>query len=195
MNWACLYAELQIPDEVKAVLTELASLDIGLYSRPYIHQARALEQFFSEGAALVVATGTGSGKTESFLMPIIGQLAIEGANRPTSAQLPGCRAILVYPMNALVNDQLSRIRKLFGELRASAVISRGRGRPIHFASYTGRTPYPGLRVSAKDTARIEPLFEGFYLPVMAQEELRRQLEAIGQWPAKVRSPYYQLFDA
>ena len=120
------YAELRLPDEIKAVLTELAGLNIGLYPRPYIHQARALEHFFSDNADLIVATGTGSGKTESFLMPIIGQLAVEGINQPETAHMPGCRAILLYPMNALVNDQLSRIRKLFGELSFRHYLTRAR---------------------------------------------------------------------
>ncbi|MGO9770818.1 MAG: DEAD/DEAH box helicase [Roseiarcus sp.] len=53
------------------MLTRLAELKLGLYSRPYVHQATALERFFAEESDLIVATGTGSGKTESFLMPII----------------------------------------------------------------------------------------------------------------------------
>jgi hypothetical protein len=64
-------------------------------------------------------------------------------------------------MNALVNDQLSRIRRLFGSQRASEVISRGREIPLRFTSYTGRTPYPGPRTNPRDRERIEPLFEQF----------------------------------
>jgi ATP-dependent helicase YprA (DUF1998 family) len=89
-----------------------------------------------------------------------------------------------------VNDQLSRIRKLFGDVRASEIISHGRGRPIRFGSYTGRTPYPGPRTSARDRERIEPLFESFYLRVLRHNDLRRQLEAIGQWPAKDLAGFY-----
>jgi ATP-dependent helicase YprA (DUF1998 family) len=97
-----LYSELNLPQPVKDVLTELASKKLGLFERPYIHQSTTLEAFFSQAADLIVATGTGSGKTESFLMPIIGQLAMEAHTRPQSARLPGCRALLLYPMNALV---------------------------------------------------------------------------------------------
>ena len=148
------YRELRIPGVAQRVLSRLAELKLGLYPRPYAHQAEALEWFFADHADLIVATGTGSGKTEAFLMPILGQLAVRAAERGTKAAAPGCRAILLYPMNALVNDQLSRIRRLFGAPQASEVISDRRGRPVRFASYTGRTPYPGPRTSARDTERI-----------------------------------------
>ena len=184
------YEELCIPDVVKEVLTELADLKLGLFSRPYVHQATALELFFSKQSDLIVATGTGSGKTESFLMPIIGQLAVEANSRPETAALPGCRAILLYPMNALVNDQLSRIRRLFGDLSASALISKGRGRPVRFASYTGRTPYPGPRTGKRDTDRIEPLFDRYYLPLLADPAKQAQLRSIGQWPEKDLAAFY-----
>ncbi|MGM4902810.1 DEAD/DEAH box helicase [Tardiphaga sp. 866_E4_N2_1] len=178
------YTNLRIPQSVERTLTRLSILDIGLYPRPYVHQAEALEAFFDLGRDLIVATGTGSGKTESFLMPIIGQLAVEAESRPASAALPGIRALLLYPMNALVNDQLSRIRRLFGGSQASEIISAGRDLPVRFASYTGRTAYPGPRTSARDTDRIEPLFEEFYLPIIAQPEKEAQLRAIGQLPEK-----------
>jgi ATP-dependent helicase YprA (DUF1998 family) len=178
------YAALDLPEPVKDCLNQLASLDVGLYPRPYVHQATALEAFFARGTDLIVATGTGSGKTESFLMPIIGQLAVEDARNAQSANMPGIRALLLYPMNALVNDQLSRIRRLVGSARASAIISGHRPLPIRFASYTGRTPYPGPRSSSRDTERIEPLFEDFYLPILADPQKEQQLRAIGQLPEK-----------
>jgi hypothetical protein len=185
------YSQLQIPDAAKTALEQLAGLNLGLYARPYVHQAAALEAFFGRNPAdLIVATGTGSGKTESFLMPIIAHVVCEAAERPASASLPGCRALLLYPMNALVNDQLSRVRRLFGEPRGSAVISRGRQTPIRFASYTGRTPYPGPRTGARDTERIEPLFEGFYLPILADQIKETQLRNIGQLPAKDLRAFY-----
>jgi len=184
------YGDLRIPAVVQNLLTALAELEIGLFARPYVHQAQALEAFFGDRDDLIVATGTGSGKTESFLMPILGHLAEEAALRPLSASKPGCRAILLYPMNALVNDQLSRIRKLFGDERASRLISHGRAKPVRFGSYTGRTPYPGIRSSARDTQRIAPLFESFFLRLAGDEKKKGQLEAIGQWPAKDLVAFY-----
>ena len=96
-------------------------------SRPlYVHQETALRKA-AEGRNLVIATGTGSGKTECYLLPIVDYLLKE-AESATLAE-PGVRAMLLYPMNALANDQLSRIR---GLLRPFPEITYGR--------YTGATP-------------------------------------------------------
>lgn len=183
------YDQLALPPAVAKTLRTLAEAKLGLFARPYVHQAQALQRFFA-GSDLIVATGTGSGKTESFLMPIIGQLTLEASLRPASAVKPGCRALLLYPMNALVNDQLSRIRRLFGDETASSIVSAGRGRPVRFGSYTGRSAYPGLRSPARDTARIEPLFESFYLPLMAEPTTVMSLKSIGQWPSKDLQAFY-----
>ncbi len=184
------YHDLNIPTEAQEVLTFLAKAGTGVFPQPYVHQAQALESFFRDANDLVIATGTGSGKTESFLMPVIAQLALEAATTPNTANLPGCRAFLLYPMNALVNDQLSRIRRLFGSEKGSALISKGRKRPIRFGSYTGRTPYPGPRSSNRDRQRIAALFEGFYLPLLKEPTKVAMLKEIGQWPAKDLEAFY-----
>lgn len=83
---------------------------------PYSHQSRALELTTLKNRNVVVATGTGSGKTESFLLPIINSLLNEADQNELN---PGVRAIIVYPMNALAADQLGRIRQtleLFPEI-------------------------------------------------------------------------------
>lgn len=73
----------------------------------FLHQSEAIRQLLSPTASpLVVTTGTGSGKTECFLLPVI-QNAIEDSTR---FKRSGITAILVYPMNALANDQEERIR-------------------------------------------------------------------------------------
>ncbi len=73
----------------------------------YLHQSEAIEHLLSNNAtSIVVTTGTGSGKTECFLLPVI-QNAIYDV---TSFKKPGLTAILLYPMNALANDQLERIK-------------------------------------------------------------------------------------
>nr|WP_221474563.1 DEAD/DEAH box helicase [Planomonospora venezuelensis] len=91
----------------------------------YLHQEQALRKA-AAGRNLVVATGTGSGKTESFLLPVLNALAAEHAGGGLG---PGVRALLLYPMNALANDQLKRLREL---LAAAPYITFGR--------YTGDTP-------------------------------------------------------
>ena len=91
----------------------------------YLHQEQALRKA-AAGRNLVVATGTGSGKTESFLLPVLSALTAEHVAGTLG---PGVRALLLYPMNALANDQLRRLRRLLA------------GAPqITFGRYTGDTP-------------------------------------------------------
>jgi ATP-dependent helicase YprA (DUF1998 family) len=76
----------------------------------YVHQESALRTIHG-GSNMIVATGTGSGKTECYLLPILDHLLRERDNG--TLDQPGVRAMLLYPMNALANDQLKRIRELF----------------------------------------------------------------------------------
>lgn len=81
------------------------------YERPlYVHQEKAIRHVVENGRNLIVATGTGSGKTESFLIPILNHLLRE--EEAGTLNRPGVRALLLYPMNALANDQLKRLREL-----------------------------------------------------------------------------------
>ncbi|WP_047869771.1 DEAD/DEAH box helicase [Nocardiopsis sp. RV163] len=98
-------------------------LDRPLYS----HQEEAVRKA-GAGRNLVVATGTGSGKTESFLLPILNELQRQHERGELG---PGVRAILLYPMNALANDQLKRLRE---ELLAHSP-------HITFGRYTGETKH------------------------------------------------------
>ncbi|KUP97950.1 DEAD/DEAH box helicase [Thermobifida cellulosilytica] len=90
----------------------------------YLHQEQAIRKARA-GRDLVVATGTGSGKTESFLLPVLNELEEQHRRGELG---PGVRALLLYPMNALANDQLKRLRELLS------------GSPhITFGRYTGET--------------------------------------------------------
>ena len=72
----------------------------------YLHQSEAIRELLSPTPrSVVVTTGTGSGKSEAFLLPVI-QNAFEDSVRFKKA---GLTAILIYPMNALANDQKLRI--------------------------------------------------------------------------------------
>ena len=76
--------------------------------RAYRHQSLAIAELRGpDPRPVVVTTGTGSGKTEAFLLPAL-QHAIEDAVRFAK---PGLTSLLVYPMNALANDQLLRIEE------------------------------------------------------------------------------------
>jgi hypothetical protein len=105
----------------RALRTETLPLDRPLYR----HQEEGIRKAVARKRNIVVATGTGSGKTETFLIPILNHLFIEEAN---NALKPGVRALLLYPMNALANDQMARLRKLLKNYPA-----------ITFGRYTGET--------------------------------------------------------
>ncbi|WP_328601243.1 DEAD/DEAH box helicase [Actinomadura physcomitrii] len=78
--------------------------------RPYRHQARAFERlstYRKQAQPTLITTGTGSGKTESFLIPIL-----DHCRRQRKQGNPGVRAVVLYPMNALATDQADRISKL-----------------------------------------------------------------------------------
>ena len=74
----------------------------------YLHQENALRKT-NQGKNLIVTTGTGSGKTECFIIPIVNHLLREAEKGTLTS---GVRAILIYPMNALANDQMKRLRNL-----------------------------------------------------------------------------------
>jgi len=97
----------------------------------YLHQERAIRKV-TEGRNVVITSGTGSGKTECFLIPIYNSL-IKEFNAGTLD--PGVRALLLYPMNALVNDQLRRLRQI-----AKAIESTVPDLNITFGRYIGDTP-------------------------------------------------------
>ncbi|MDD2585772.1 MAG: DEAD/DEAH box helicase [Syntrophomonadaceae bacterium] len=91
----------------------------------YLHQQKAICKLVQDRRNLVVATGTGSGKTETFMLPIINDLLVEQEHGTISS---GVRALLLYPMNALANDQVERLRLLLANYPA-----------ITFGRYTGET--------------------------------------------------------
>ena len=93
----------------------------------YLHQEQAVRKAVGDRRNLLIATGTGSGKTECFLLPILHRL-FEERDEGTLDD-PGVRALLLYPMNALANDQLLRLRSLLSVFPE-----------ITFGRYVGETP-------------------------------------------------------
>lgn len=88
----------------------------------YLHQEEAIRKAI-DGENLIITTGTGSGKTEAFLVPVINQLLVEKEQGTLS---PGVRTLIIYPMNALVNDQIRRLRELLSEMDGDKKITFGR---------------------------------------------------------------------
>lgn len=93
----------------------------------YLHQEQAIRKAYN-GGNLIVTTGTGSGKTETFLIPVFDELLREEENGTLG---PGVRTLIIYPMNALVNDQIRRIREI--------ISSNIKGSSITFGRFTGET--------------------------------------------------------
>jgi len=93
------------------------------HPRMFAHQQEAFDTI-KDGRHCLLTTGTGSGKTEAFLYPILDHcLKLRDEKAP-----PGIAAILVYPMNALASDQLARLRRMLA------------GTGVTFGMYVGSTP-------------------------------------------------------
>lgn len=123
---------------------KLSNID---FDRPlYFHQEEAIKKI-KNGRSVVITTGTGSGKTESFLYPILNEILseIENGNREI-----GIRAIFLYPMNALINDQFDRIRSILSDCP-----------DITYGFYTSETP------EEKDKSKTDKSNE-----IKSREEIR-----------------------
>lgn len=106
------------------------------YKRIFAHQEQVLNAV-KEDHHVLVSTGTGSGKTEAFLYPIVDHcLRLRDENAK-----PGIVAILVYPMNALAADQLQRLRGILA------------GTGVTFGMYIGATP--STRSEVTDIVRMK----------------------------------------
>jgi ATP-dependent helicase YprA (DUF1998 family) len=151
----------------------------------HAHQAEMLKKAL-EGNNCIITSGTGSGKTESFLLPLFAQLAKElpnwqspnakpatvntwwkeranGGLTPTQIvnisnftlsdaarqrqhemRKAGVRALILYPMNALVEDQMSRLRKaLDSDNTRQWLNTNTNGNAIYFGRYNSSSPVAG----------------------------------------------------
>jgi ATP-dependent helicase YprA (DUF1998 family) len=194
-----------IPAAAREAYLRLANPATGkplLFDPPYSHQAESIRAILRDQRNLMIMTGTGSGKTESFLLPILGKLAIEAKDKSEQFEAyPAVRAMVLYPMNALVNDQLGRLRLMFGDPRVVEMFQMWSGRSATFARYTSRTPYAGVRNKDKDRTRLKSIGDFFVkieeaaerheagTPIVEEEDARAyglfaKLKAKGKWPAK-----------
>lgn len=122
--------------------------------RLYDHQYAALKEAFINRKHIVVTTGTGSGKTECFLLPVIADLVTEsktwGKNRPRAM-----RTMILYPLNALAEDQMTRLRKALNSRNSQKkgaldwLDANREGHRFYFGRYTGATPVSGTKDKAK----------------------------------------------
>lgn len=130
------------------------------------HQAEALDAH-ARGDNPVVTSGTGSGKTESFLLPLLADLIREGRDwEPETVnqwwnkagwsplrhgRTAAMRSLVLYPTNALVEDQITRLR------RAIRSIRRQGGPSLWFGRYTGSTIGSGELPWKGSSNRIVPV--------------------------------------
>jgi len=134
----------------------------------YTHQERALAAGLTGGKNMVITAGTGSGKTESFLLPLLSTLLTESRSWSGTAATqterwwsrdsgkfvaqrsgetghqPAMRALVLYPMNALVEDQMVRLRQALDSDSVREWLDQNRGgHRFYFGRYTGAAPVSG----------------------------------------------------
>ena len=166
------------------------SLDIAEYlscslcqdRRLYHHQIKALDEAYVNGKNVVITTGTGSGKTESFLIPVLANLITESKkwNNPES-RIRGIRTLVLYPLNALAEDQMVRLRKTLESDETKQWLDNNRyGNRFYFGRYTSAT--------LRDTRDDE------YKKAYEQWQSFKEIEATGENDLDDYKYYLQNFD-
>ena len=192
----------------------------------YTHQAEMLARGLRHGQPGIVTSGTGSGKTESFLLPVFACLAREAVGWPAPGKNylgrrwwqdasgqpyetwsvareqagsirafrphrrgekrpAAVRALVLYPMNALVEDQLVRLRRALDSDAARATLDQHfHGNRLFFGRYTSATPVTGFiehprppdekKEHERQKRKQEELFKAFVEFQKTQEAARRQ---------------------
>lgn len=170
-----------LDEKYKNILNELIINKLGVFNTPFVHQIKAVEHFYNKENVLIT-TGTGSGKTECFLWPILTNLIFEARNNSSTWEKEGIRALVLYPMNALVSDQLGRLRNIIGREDDSyySLLSQTKNvRRARFGMYTGRTPYAGENDERKNKNLAKVIDKNFM-----QNEVYEELKKIGRIPSK-----------
>lgn len=126
----------------------------------YKHQEDAIIEAVKKRKHIVATTGTGSGKTECFLLPVIADLVKESEkwenDRPRAM-----RTLILYPLNALAEDQMIRLRKSLNSISDNQCGARNwldknrNGHRFYFGRYTGKTPVSGKKGKADDKYKKE----------------------------------------
>lgn len=178
-----------LPQWMKQYFSALSEAGLGVHDAPFRHQIDALEAA-NAGKDLFVSTGTGSGKTECFMWPIMAKMAKEARQSPDSWSQRGVRTIIMYPMNALVSDQVSRLRRLIGDpegkfLQVFRETCGASVRRPQFGMYTGRTPYPGAQPKTEEDRRLEKTLRKMAFSREGEgQDFYKKLLAEGKIPSK-----------
>ena len=175
---------------LKTYFKLLSEAGLGVFPSPFAHQIAALEAA-TKGENLFVSTGTGSGKTECFMWPLLAKMAEEARNSKQSWRQRGVRTIIMYPMNALVSDQVSRLRRMIGDPDQKFIsifrnVCGSEVRRPQFGMYTGRTPYPGIKPLKEQDKKLERTLARMSFPQGdSEKEFFKHLLKEGKIPAKV----------
>lgn len=178
-----------LPSWLKQFFNQLSNGGLGIYTSPFTHQVQALNDTY-KGFDLFVSTGTGSGKTECFMWPLVSKLVSEAHDSKESWSHEGVRSIILYPMNALVSDQVSRLRKLIGDpnnvfLDTFHKTCGSNTRRPKFGMYTGRTPYPGENINVDQDKQLAKTLSRMITPRNEKDKIfLKKLQQDGKIPAK-----------
>jgi len=201
--------------EELAIFKALASSGLVGNFKLYQHQYEMIQKVMA-GNHCVITSGTGSGKTESFLLPLFAYLSKElnkwkntanslnntkwwsdagygpirivgngnktlstiAQQRSTPQRPAAVRAMLIYPMNALVEDQLSRLRKaLDSDVVRNLFQTQYNDNRIYFGRYNSTSPVPGKLWKVKDDNIVPDIYK--------VNQLKKELKAIEDNNAKV----------
>ncbi|MBO9204853.1 MULTISPECIES: DEAD/DEAH box helicase [Niastella] len=134
----------------------------GLPRKLYKHQAEALLYAHILRRHIIATTGTGSGKTECFLLPVIADLIKESKNWGET-RVRAVRTLILYPLNALAEDQMIRLRKSLnsklnnGGGALNWLDANRDGHRFYFGRYTGKTLGSGKKDRNKIKQKLDKL--------------------------------------
>ncbi len=151
--------------------------------RLYQHQVEAIEKA-RRGESFVITSGTGSGKSFCYFIPIVD--TVVRLQPPSPGERRGPVALIIYPMNALVNSQLAALQAL----KAAYEQRTGRSFPITFARYTGETQHEERENIRKNPPHI--LLTNYMMAelLLVRPEDRSLLQA----PPYPGAPFFLVFD-
>ena len=161
----------------------------GLFDRErglYAHQREAFKAVSIDRRSMVVTTSTGSGKTECFLLPMFEALLRESCGWSGPERPRAVRALILYPLNALVEDQMTRLRRALNGVDrgdqpgARTWLKSHRADRFTFGRYNGRTPVAG-HPSPSKTAELN--LERAQLQRRAKAVVGKEPELRDQFPS------------
>ena len=149
----------------------------------YDHQAKALIEGHKNDKNIVITTGTGSGKTEAMYLPIIAKILASAEDwekpkdsnnnkwfnaeinkrdtenikfqRSNETRIPAVKCLMLFPLNALVEDQKTRLRQIFCGENGKEIQNLLDGNKIYFGSYNGSTPIAGSKNNSNKIVELQ----------------------------------------